>query len=309
VPAIERRRALAERTTESLWEELLDLIRRYDDEATKEEPDLDSIDDLIETLGRRTGPDAGLILSMLDAVRSTPSWQLSFLIELAGVRRLREAVPVLVDVLRDDELDFGEWIVEALPRIGGAEASRSLRAAYPGASGSFRSYAAELLGELRSPESEDALLELLEIETDPETRTMLCLGLCRLFSERGVEVVRREIEAGYEGWIARLEDELLPVAQVLGITLPEAERWTKERDEEQQRVARRIAEMESWAPDSDLDEGWSDEDWEPGLGLGPPASEIEVTEPIRRTGPKVGRNDPCPCGSGKKFKKCCGRSA
>ena len=23
------------------------------------------------------------------------------------------------------------------------------------------------------------------------------------------------------------------------------------------------------------------------------------------TGPKVGRNDPCPCGSGKKFKKCC----
>lgn len=23
--------------------------------------------------------------------------------------------------------------------------------------------------------------------------------------------------------------------------------------------------------------------------------------------PKVGRNDPCPCGKGKKFKKCCGR--
>lgn len=23
--------------------------------------------------------------------------------------------------------------------------------------------------------------------------------------------------------------------------------------------------------------------------------------------PKVGRNDPCPCGSGKKFKKCCGK--
>jgi preprotein translocase subunit SecA len=25
-----------------------------------------------------------------------------------------------------------------------------------------------------------------------------------------------------------------------------------------------------------------------------------------RSGKKVGRNDPCPCGSGKKFKKCCG---
>jgi preprotein translocase subunit SecA len=29
-------------------------------------------------------------------------------------------------------------------------------------------------------------------------------------------------------------------------------------------------------------------------------------EPKRRAAPKVGRNDPCPCGSGKKYKKCCG---
>src|SRR5208337_3104026 len=33
-------------------------------------------------------------------------------------------------------------------------------------------------------------------------------------------------------------------------------------------------------------------------------------EPLSQATPrkaKVGRNDPCPCGSGKKFKKCCGR--
>lgn len=28
-----------------------------------------------------------------------------------------------------------------------------------------------------------------------------------------------------------------------------------------------------------------------------------------RTGAKIGRNDTCPCGSGKKYKKCCGRNA
>ena len=28
---------------------------------------------------------------------------------------------------------------------------------------------------------------------------------------------------------------------------------------------------------------------------------------IKREAAKVGRNDPCPCGSGKKYKKCCGR--
>lgn len=32
-----------------------------------------------------------------------------------------------------------------------------------------------------------------------------------------------------------------------------------------------------------------------------------VNNTYRREAPKVGRNDPCPCGSGKKFKKCCGR--
>jgi uncharacterized protein YecA (UPF0149 family) len=30
---------------------------------------------------------------------------------------------------------------------------------------------------------------------------------------------------------------------------------------------------------------------------------------VRRQGKKVGRNDPCPCGSGKKYKQCCGVEA
>jgi SEC-C motif-containing protein len=33
-----------------------------------------------------------------------------------------------------------------------------------------------------------------------------------------------------------------------------------------------------------------------------------VQEPVRAAD-KVGRNDPCPCGSGKKYKKCCGAAA
>jgi preprotein translocase subunit SecA len=36
------------------------------------------------------------------------------------------------------------------------------------------------------------------------------------------------------------------------------------------------------------------------------AAAMEKAKPVR-AGPKVGRNDPCPCGSGKKFKHCCGR--
>ena len=32
-----------------------------------------------------------------------------------------------------------------------------------------------------------------------------------------------------------------------------------------------------------------------------------VPKTVIRTGPKVGRNEPCPCGSGKKYKHCCGK--
>lgn len=34
--------------------------------------------------------------------------------------------------------------------------------------------------------------------------------------------------------------------------------------------------------------------------------QLPAPETVKRGTPKVGRNDPCPCGSGKKFKKCCG---
>jgi preprotein translocase subunit SecA len=37
------------------------------------------------------------------------------------------------------------------------------------------------------------------------------------------------------------------------------------------------------------------------------AAEAQAKAKPVRTGPKVGRNDPCPCGSGKKYKQCCGK--
>ena len=53
------------------------------------------------------------------------------------------------------------------------------------------------------------------------------------------------------------------------------------------------------------------------LAEGPPGIETQdhiesvvdpICETIRREEPKVKRNDPCPCGSGKKYKQCCGRT-
>ena len=33
----------------------------------------------------------------------------------------------------------------------------------------------------------------------------------------------------------------------------------------------------------------------------------DTAKPVIRSAPKVGRNSPCPCGSGKKYKQCCGK--
>ena len=86
------------------------------------------------------------------------------------------------------------------------------------------------------------------------------------------------------------------------------------RDPHHQLITDVVKEMESWycfSPEfakerdrSDSDEGEEDAtaaDWEgfsPGGWL--------IPAPFRHSGPKIGRNDPCPCGSGRKYKRCCG---
>ena len=46
---------------------------------------------------------------------------------------------------------------------------------------------------------------------------------------------------------------------------------------------------------------------DPPIDPDPPALEIvhNSAQTIRRAGQKIGRNDQCPCGSGRKFKHCC----
>jgi len=47
---------------------------------------------------------------------------------------------------------------------------------------------------------------------------------------------------------------------------------------------------------------------EPGERPQNPGSGLNIELPLKRELPKVGRNEPCPCGSGKKYKQCCGRN-
>ena len=62
-------------------------------------------------------------------------------------------------------------------------------------------------------------------------------------------------------------------------------------------------------PDDLDDEDWDDEEEEEEGGWGDDGRPMILHAPVRHTEPKPGRNSPCPCGSGRKYKNCCGRGA
>ena len=70
-----------------------------------------------------------------------------------------------------------------------------------------------------------------------------------------------------------------------------------------------LDEDDVWQGGDEDDESYDRDEGESG-GVSPLSS--ESTPPasitIRNEGPRIGRNDPCPCGSGKKYKKCCLRA-
>lgn len=63
-----------------------------------------------------------------------------------------------------------------------------------------------------------------------------------------------------------------------------------------------IADLEHWVCFRDEIE---EKETERYVRVEPGFLPYEVTLPVFRATPKIGRNDPCPCGSGKKYKKCC----
>jgi preprotein translocase subunit SecA len=61
--------------------------------------------------------------------------------------------------------------------------------------------------------------------------------------------------------------------------------------------------------EEDMEELAPARDQEMMLSHGSPGGDTSRSKTVRRQADKVGRNAPCPCGSGKKYKKCCGKAA
>ena len=140
------------------------------------------------------------------------------------------------------------------------------------------------------------------------------------------------VEDRYDPQVADLPESLLAVGKMVGYEPPEAAEWRAEIDRRRKELGRRggvqsleqmMREMrdsfrrgeQQWTDPDDYDDedeefGEADAldsvDWSPDDHVSPPPA---APGTIRREGPKVGRNDPCPCGSGKKYEKCCLKAA
>ena len=195
----------------------------------------------------------------------------------------------IVELLEDGE--EVEWIVgQVLP--GAVEAER----------GELRQLLAEIASEVAPPPVEDE--DEVEAEETAESGESL--------QEVGEEAVEEELD------LAELQGMLPPgvdmqqVEQMLssprGVLLGDFGAFCQERGVEPEMGDAQMSDemrelQEEWlqTPRDSL-EGKKPAEMLEGGRLFP-----GKLETFRREAPKVGRNDPCPCGSGKKFKKCCGK--
>lgn len=330
---IRRRQKFAQRSGDDLWQALQQFSRKADAKKTDEPIDQSYANDLVEALAPWNVPDTQTLCDLLVALEPQEVWLEIFLADLAGARKLREAVPALVRKLGNESDYLVQSAGDALVDIGDPEALRLICQTYAQETWDFRLCAACVPGRIKRPESEVAILAMLATEEDVTIRTYLCSGLCDLFSPRCIEMGRKEFAAAYDSDAVSLEKEILDVSEILGITLPEAEQWRAqiEEDERKGKEAARhwneLFERLGEAPkrngaardsdeDDDEDDLWDEEVPEFDRQTGDPPARYQpaqtgMTEPAdrtpyRRETPKIGRNNPCPCGSGKKYKKCCG---
>jgi hypothetical protein len=141
----------------------------------------------------------------------------------------------------------------------------------------------------------------------------LAHALLYQFATEGIEATRQLLlgrqELDFEG--RGLRDDLLETCTLMGERFPEYDEWLAASRAEKEAHRERVKELEGdpagllmYALGKLTGKKMAEVPRaKPPL---PPKPHLSLPrQPERKT--RVGRNDPCPCGSGKKFKKCCGR--
>jgi len=149
-------------------------------------------------------------------------------------------------------------------------------------------YASSALEDMRGEKVVAAALELFKgAKTWDVQAKFVGAALANLDTE-GLRVAR---EFGIYD-LPEYRRRLIAVATLTGADLPEMEELRQEEEGRRAEVQRR----QEWLSEA------AQKVAKPRIAE--PVDESPPIQPIK-SGPKIGRNDPCPCHSGKKYKKCC----
>jgi hypothetical protein len=231
-------------------------------------------------------------------------WPVLFAVSIVGKLRLQHTIPTLVKLLSLDNDSMNEHVADALVEMSSIHTLQSWEEAYPKLEWHERLFLGGTCSHISEPGVDAFLQRLLDSEDDPELfiRLMACLSM---------QPTKRATETCAEFYRDYQDD---PEAQEIAENLyarhivldqPHADlkNWKKVSCDIYERFLKAKCSVSDFSfpePD-DTDEDSLDD---APLPWNSPAPSSKIAEPFIAV-PKTGRNDPCPCGSGKKFKKCC----
>ena len=229
-------------------------------------------------------------------------WLEPLMVRLAGELQLDSTVPILIAKLVEDGGDLlNEECIRALSRIGTPTVINAISEIYHTSAHHFRLYAIEPLENIHSDLTVETCLNLLCQENDIDIRVNLAYALLSHFSPKGIDDVRQLlIGQTLDSESRGLRDCLVETCTILGEQFPEYDEWRAARRTEKEQHSQRIEEL------GDDSVGLLKFALEKLKQESPSSNQPEANPPtVFQDKQRVGRNDPCPCGSGKKFKKCC----
>jgi hypothetical protein len=325
---------------EKCWQELWQYCEANKDKNDFEEFDLGHALRIVEALARQSHEYQGQIVALLSEqvhdYRDNPrKWLQPLMANLAGDMRLQAAIPSLVGNLGHRFSYLSDQSMFALAKIGTEKVVVAVCDLFPRASRGFRLYASDLLCKIHLDVTVQRVLELLPGESDLAVRLNLYEALIDHFSDEGIEPARQLIkEQELTPDLRRLRSNLITACKIMGRRFPEFDIWhaeTKREAHEDSATMRKFQKM-AFEAGGDLglllrkmraelaEEQLKKKRLEGQLAAAekklddltraqsprlPNRPRASVGRPSSRNPSKVGRNDPCPCGSGKKFKNCC----
>jgi hypothetical protein len=200
-------------------------------------------------------------------------------VHAAGLLNNKEFIPLLASLLDRDDDVLLEEVSMALSRY---QVDETVDAVLPYAKNrDYFIYAVGVLKEVKTNSAVNALVKCYEV-LDEDGKAMVIEALLSQLSERNVHLINDFVNKGYRTDLVDTEEIFYSYFRLMNMSHPLLDQWKKVAEVKHANF-RRLMEEE-------------DDIFGFLSGQSKPA-----------TSPKVGRNDPCPCGSGKKYKKCCGK--